>query len=173
MFCGDWHNFVEYSILLYCMLGVLCIIFCILYSLNLSYYFTLYENFSVLALRRDSAKKMHKWIILVCNWRHYIIHIHNSVLWDWHNLVEYSILLYYMLGVFCRISSVPRNIVMDLNDGMGFWLPIAQKLMVVDNRTYSFMHFLAMSRIDQVATDGCNEPSLLMVLRSSHPLPTT
>ena len=46
-----------------------------------------------------------------------IIKIHNKVMWDRQYFIEYYVIhIYYTLMIFCRIMSIPRNIVMDLNN---------------------------------------------------------
>ena len=53
--------------------------------------------------------------------RHNIIQIHNNAIWDWQFFTRYSRKFSHsnwMWRIFCGVLSIPRNIVMDLNDVM-------------------------------------------------------
>ena len=51
--------------------------------------------------------------------QHNMIQIHNNVLWDWQYYVEYSLHSIWIWRILCRITSIPNNIVKDLNNVMG------------------------------------------------------
>ena len=53
--------------------------------------------------------------------QHNIIQIHDNVLWDLQHSTKYSWIFphsYWMWGILCRILSVLRNVIMDLNNVM-------------------------------------------------------
>ena len=58
---------------------------------------------------------------------HNINQIHNCLLWDWHYLEGLTLfsgifLTNWMWGIFCKILSIPQNIVMNLNNVMSYTL---------------------------------------------------
>ena len=56
---------------------------------------------------------------------HYIIQIHNSVLWNWQYFVEYSPHSIWMWRIFHIILAVPHNIVMDMYN-VRLFLPLEE-----------------------------------------------
>ena len=51
-----------------------------------------------------------------CHRTHDIIHIHNSVMWDWQYLAQNSLHSCWMWGIFHILMLVPHNTVIDLSN---------------------------------------------------------
>ena len=117
---------------------------------------------------RDVSKGDHVLFVDVnLLWIRYrnIIQIHSNVPWDWQHSTKYSPHLDWTWGILCRILSIPRNIVMYVNNVMKISITYATKFPLPFWRAIPFNTVL-----NVVASGQDRSPQMSFILKGSQKL---
>ena len=117
---------------------------------------------------RDVSKGDHVLFVDVnLLWIRYrnIIQIHSNVPWDWQHSTKYSPHLDWTWGILCRILSIPRNIVMYVNNVMKISITYATKFPLPFWRANPFNTVL-----NVVASGQDRSPQMSFILKGSQKL---